>query len=104
MKNRDGIIPEDKDISNIRKTLLRCEDAVKDAEIGVRRHHDYRFVLRYFSASRELHHTLVDNINYLVNEVEQLRAQVDHCRESIGIMKEQLIELEVSVWALPCIP
>lgn len=88
---------EDKDISDIRSGLMLRVDAVKDAEKCMRRQHDYRFVLRYFSASRELHRTLVNNVNYLANEVEQLRAQVDHSGESIAIMQEQFMELEVSV-------
>lgn len=87
---------EERDIRDIRAGLLIREAAVKDAETLVRRQHDYRFVLQYFSASRELHSTLVNNVNYLANEVEQLRAQVDHNSESISIMEDQLVELEVS--------
>lgn len=86
---------EDKDIEDIRAGLLSREDLVKDAETRVRRQHDYRFVLQYFSASRDLHHTLVANVNYLVNEVEQLRATGDHSSESISIMEQQFVELEV---------
>lgn len=86
---------EDRDIEDIRARLLLCEDAVKEAETRMRQQHDYRFVLQYFSSSRELHHTLVANVNYLANEVEQLRAQTDHSNESVTILEEQLIELEV---------
>lgn len=86
---------EDRDIQDIRAGLISREELVKDAELRVRRQHDYRFVLQYFSASRELHRTLVGNVNYLSNEVEQLRANVDHSSESISIMEQQFTELEV---------
>lgn len=80
----------------IRAGLIEREEAVKEAEARLRRQHDYRYVLQYFGVSRELHHTLVANVNYLANEVEQLRAQMDHRGESVAIMEKQLVELEVS--------
>lgn len=86
---------EDKDIRDIRTGLVLREDLVKDAETRTRGQHDYRFVLQYFSASRDLHRTLVVNVNYLANEVEQLRANMDHSSESITIMEQQFVELEV---------
>lgn len=98
MKQRSGIIEEDRDIRDIRAGLMACEKAVKETEQRVREQHDYRFVLQYFCASRELHRTLVANVNYLANEVEQLRASVDHSDESIKLMEQQLLELEVSAF------
>lgn len=95
VKNRSTIIQEDKDIRDIRAGLMACEEHVKETETRVRRQHDYRFVLQYFSASRDLHRTLVANVNYLANEVEQLRANVDHSNESISIMEQQFVEIEV---------
>lgn len=86
---------EDRDIRDIRAGLMMREELVKNAEARVRGQHDYRFVLQYFSASRDLHRTLVTNVNYLANEVEQLRANVDHSSESISIMRQQFVELEV---------
>lgn len=86
---------EDKDIRDIRAGLALREELVKDAETRTRGQHDYRFVLQYFSASRDLHRTLVGNVNYLANEVEQLRANIDHNSESIAIMEQQFVELEV---------
>eukprot|EP00904_Undaria_pinnatifida_P001506 jgi/Undpi1/11356/HiC_scaffold_30.g13653.m1 len=93
-KKRNSIIQEDKDIRDIRAGLIVLEERVKDAETGVRGQHDYRFVLQYFSASRDLHRTLVGNVTSLANEVEQLRANVDHNSESISIMEQQFVELE----------
>ena len=72
---------------------------MKDAETRVREQHDYRFVLQYFSASRDLHRTLVGNVTFLANEVEQLRANVDHSSESISIMEKQFVELEVGCFS-----
>ncbi|CAM9488911.1 unnamed protein product [Choristocarpus tenellus] len=95
VKVRQSITKEDDDIREIRAGLLIREQAVKDAEASVRREHDYRFVLAYFSASRDLHHTLVRNVNYLANEVEQLRTNLDHAKESISIMEKQFVEIEV---------
>lgn len=86
---------EDRDIRDIRAGLTLREGLVKDAEARTRGQHDYRFVLQYFSASRDLHRTLVANVNYLANEVEQLRANLDHNSESISIMEQQFVELEV---------
>lgn len=86
---------EDRDIQDIRAGLSLREGLVKDAEARTRGQHDYRFVLQYFSASRDLHRTLVANVNYLANEVEQLRANSDHNSESISIMEQQFVELEV---------
>lgn len=86
---------EDKDIRDIRAGLALREALVKDTEARTRGQHDYSFVLQYFSASRDLHRTLVANVNYLANEVEQLRANVDHNGESISIMEQQFVELEV---------
>lgn len=77
---------------------MACEKAVKETEQRVREQHDYRFVLQYFCASRELHRTLVADVSYLANEVEQLRASVDHSDESIKLMEQQLVELEVSAF------
>lgn len=96
MKKRSTIVQEDRDIQDIRAGLITREQVVKDAETKVRRQHDYRFVLQYFSASRDLHRTLVGNVTYLANEVEQLRANMDHSTESISIMEKQFVELEVS--------
>lgn len=95
IKKRNSIMQEDKDISDIRAGLALREELVKDAETRTRGQHDYRFVLQYFSASRDLHRTLVANVNYLANEVEQLRANMDHNSESIAIMEQQFVELEV---------
>lgn len=83
------------DVRDIRSGTRLREEAVKDAEQRVRQQHDYRFVLQYFSASHDLHGTLADNVSYLATEVEQLRAQIDHMRESRTMMEEQLVELEV---------
>ena len=96
MKTRNNIMQEDRDIRDIRAGLLLRENLVKEAEARTRGQHDYRFVLQYFSASRNLHGTLVANVNYLVNEVEQLRANMDHSSESISIMEQQFVELEVN--------
>lgn len=96
VKKRSTIVQEDRDIQDIRAGLITREQVVKDAETKVRRQHDYRFVLQYFSASRDLHRTLVGNVTYLANEVEQLRANMDHSTESISIMEKQFVELEVS--------
>lgn len=95
IKKRNNIMQEDKDIRDIRAGLALREELVKDAETRTRGQHDYRFVLQYFSASRDLHRTLVANVNYLANEVEQLRANMDHNSESIAIMEQQFVELEV---------
>lgn len=95
IKKRNNIMQEDRDLRDIRAGLILREGLVKDAEARTRGQHDYRFVLQYFSASRDLHRTLVDNVNYLVNEVEQLRANTDHNSESISIMEQQFVELEV---------
>lgn len=106
VKKRNSLMQEDRDIRNIRAGLALREDVVKDAENKTREQHDYRFVLQYFSASRDLHRTLVANVNYLANEVEQLRASMDHSSESISIMEQQFVELEVGasmrtgVWTL----
>ncbi|CAM9881698.1 unnamed protein product [Ectocarpus fasciculatus] len=94
VKKRNSLMQEDRDIRNIRAGLALREDVVKDAENKTREQHDYRFVLQYFSASRDLHRTLVANVNYLANEVEQLRANMDHSSESISIMEQQFVELE----------
>ncbi|CAN0275551.1 unnamed protein product, partial [Hapterophycus canaliculatus] len=88
------MMQEDRDIRDIRAGLTLREDRVKDAETKTRGQHDYRFVLQYFSTSRDLHRTLVANVNYLANEVEQLRANMDHSSESLSIMEQQLVELE----------
>lgn len=96
-KKRNSIIQEDRDIRDIRVGLIIREERVKEAETRVRGQHDYRFVLQYFSASRDLHRTLVGNVTFLANEVEQLRANVDHSSESISIMEQQFVELEVGV-------
>lgn len=90
------MMQEDRDIRDIRAGLTLREGRVKDAEAKTRGQHDYRFVLQYFSTSRDLHRTLVANVNYLANEVEQLRANMDHTSESVSIMEQQLVELEVS--------
>lgn len=95
VKKRNNIMHEDRDIRDIRAGLILREGLVKDAETKTRGQHDYRFVLQYFSASRDLHRTLVANVNYLANEVEQLRANMDHNSESISIMEQQFVELEV---------
>lgn len=97
VKKRDSIMKQEKDIHDIQSELLVRELAVKEAETRVRQQHDYRFVLQYFGASRELHRTLIANVNYLSNEVEQLRALDDHNSTSIGIMEEQFVELEVGL-------
>lgn len=97
MKKRNSIIQEDKDILGIRTGLIKLEETVKDTELKIRQQHDYRFVLQYFSAARALHRTLVSNVTYLANEVEQLRANMDHSSESISIMEQQFVELEVGV-------
>lgn len=97
IKKRNNIMQEDKDIRDIRAGLALREELVKDAETRTRGQHDYRFVLQYFSASRDLHRTLVANVNYLANEVEQLRANMDHTSESITIMEQQFVELEVGL-------
>ncbi|CAM9411298.1 unnamed protein product [Scytosiphon promiscuus] len=94
IKKRNSMMQEDRDIRDIRAGLLLREARVKDAEAKTRGQHDYRFVLQYFSTSRDLHRTLVANVNYLANEVEQLRANMDHNSESIVIMEQQLVELE----------
>ncbi|CAM9833572.1 unnamed protein product, partial [Ectocarpus sp. 8 AP-2014] len=94
VKKRNSLMQEDRDIRNIRAGLALREDVVKEAENKTREQHDYRFVLQYFSASRDLHRTLVANVNYLANEVEQLRANMDHSSESISIMEQQFVELE----------
>ncbi|CAN0171507.1 unnamed protein product [Ectocarpus sp. 12 AP-2014] len=94
VKKRNSLMHEDRDIRNIRAGLALREDVVKEAENKTREQHDYRFVLQYFSASRDLHRTLVANVNYLANEVEQLRANMDHSSESISIMEQQFVELE----------
>ena len=99
VKQRSSINQEDKDIRDIRAGLMACEKMVKETEQRVRENHDYRFVLQYFCTSRELHRTLGGNVNYLANEVEQLRAQVDHSSESIAMMEQQHIELEVGTCA-----
>lgn len=98
------MMQEDRDIRDIRAGLTLREDRVKDAEAKTRGQHDYRFVLQYFSTSRDLHRTLVANVNYLVNEVEQLRANMDHNGESISIMEQQLVELEVLCCSLHPFP
>jgi len=96
IKKRSNIMQEDRDIRDIRAGLILRENLVKEAEARTRGQHDYRFVLQYFSASRNLHGTLVANVNYLANEVEQLRANMDHNSESISIMEQQFVELEVN--------
>lgn len=96
IKKRNNIMQEDRDIRDIRAGLILRENLVKEAEAKTRGQHDYRFVLQYFSASRNLHGTLVANVNYLANEVEQLRANMDHNSESISIMEQQFVELEVN--------
>ncbi len=96
IKKRNSIMQEDRDIRDIRAGLILRENLVKEAEARTREQHDYRFVLQYFSASRNLHGTLVANVNYLANEVEQLRANMDHNSESISIMEQQFVELEVN--------
>eukprot|EP00903_Cladosiphon_okamuranus_P010866 g10263.t1 len=94
IKRRKSIMQEDKDLRDIRAGLALREELVKDAEARIRGQHDYRFVLQYFSASRDLHRTLAANVNYLASEVEQLRANMDHNSESIAIMEHQFVELE----------
>jgi len=70
------------------------EVGVKHAEIKIRKDHDYRNVVLYLAAVTALHNYEKDGRQYLVNEVEGLRARLDHTDESLEMVSGQLEELE----------
>lgn len=58
---RAGQPAEDEDIAGIRARVGAAEVAVKEAEGMVRKAQDYRMVLAYFSATRDLHKAAVSH-------------------------------------------
>ncbi|CAM9176335.1 unnamed protein product, partial [Chrysoparadoxa australica] len=94
IKPRNNITKVDKDISDIRRKVMNQEAAVKKAEGVVLREHDYRHVLFYLGACRDLHKGCVSGVEYLANEVEMLRAWLSHKEDTVHTMEEQMVELE----------
>jgi len=94
LSNRAKDNKRGEDIVAILDTMEAKEMAVKAAEVKIRREHDYTNVLSYLQSVSSLHNTEKEGRNYLIGEVEMCRAKVLHAEESIGMLNQQLTELE----------
>ena len=94
VRTRNERAGQDEDIMSLLQGCEVKEVAVKHAEIKIRKEHDYRNVVLYLAAVTALHNFERDGRHYLVNEVEGLRAKLEHTDESLEIVSAQLEELE----------
>jgi hypothetical protein len=84
----------DPDVQQLLELIEGKENDLKISERTIRKERDYRHVLVYFTVISTMRKVERDGRNYLINEVETLRARLKHQEVSMKMMVDQIRELE----------